>query len=225
MRLSLKNQILIPIVGIQIPAVTIITILSAQLATNRSEREIIARLNSVIGTLEEARFPYTPGVLARMRGLSGAHFALMKSDGSLAAATLPDLKSLPAPPRTSAPRPHLEALAEAPMCQVNDVRYFAVPLRPAGGVPDATMLVLYPETSWRQARWEAATPPLAMGLGTLGLMAGVTSWIAHRISRGSRRCSDRWPGSRPGTSSGSTPGPASMRSRSWPVRSTPCAAS
>ena len=42
--------------------------------------------------------------------------------------------------------------------------------------------MLYPETSWRQARWEAATPPLAVGLGTLGLMAAVTSWIAHRIS-------------------------------------------
>ena len=50
------------------------------------------------------------------------------------------------------------------------------------GQRDSSLLVLYPETSWRQARWEAATPPLAVGLGTLGLMAAVTSWIAHRIS-------------------------------------------
>jgi signal transduction histidine kinase len=43
--------------------------------------------------------------------------------------------------------------------------------------------VLYPETSWRQARFEAATPPLLLGGASLLVMAAVTSWIAHRISR------------------------------------------
>ena len=46
-----------------------------------------------------------------------------------------------------------------------------------------SLLVLYPETTWRQARWEAAMPPLMLGVGSLGMMALITSWIAHRISR------------------------------------------
>ena len=182
MRWSIRSQILIPLVGIQVLAVAVIASTTARLATDRSEREIIARLNSVIGTLEDARFPYTAGVLAKMRGLSGAHFALVAADGTLESATLPALRALPGSLRNLEPRQHLGTLAEAPLCWVDDMRYFAAPLRVAGGLHPATMIVLYPETSWRQARWEAATPPLAMGLGTLGLMAGVTGWIAHRIS-------------------------------------------
>jgi signal transduction histidine kinase len=44
-------------------------------------------------------------------------------------------------------------------------------------------LVLYPETSWEQARREAATPPLLLGGASLALMAGAAGWIARRIGR------------------------------------------
>jgi signal transduction histidine kinase len=45
-----------------------------------------------------------------------------------------------------------------------------------------SLLVLYPETSWRQARWEAAMPPLMFGAASLGLMVLATGWVAHRIA-------------------------------------------
>ena len=42
--------------------------------------------------------------------------------------------------------------------------------------------MLYPESSWRDARWESAQAPLILGAGALALMAALTTWIAHRIS-------------------------------------------
>ena len=74
MRWSIRNQILIPLIGIQAVAVTAATLVTATLAARRSEREIIGRLNDVLDTLGHGSFPYTGSVLAKMRGLSGAHF-------------------------------------------------------------------------------------------------------------------------------------------------------
>ena len=60
---------------------TAIAITTATLAARRSERQIIDRLNGVIDTLGHANFPYTASVLAKMRGLSGAHFIAYADDG------------------------------------------------------------------------------------------------------------------------------------------------
>ena len=46
----------------------------------------------------------------------------------------------------------------------------------------SALLVLYPESSWRDARWESAQVPLILGAAALALMAAATTWIAHRIS-------------------------------------------
>lgn len=181
MRLSIQDQILVPLISIQVVAVTAITIATAALAASRSEREIVARLNGVIDTLGHANIPYTASVLSQMRGLSGAHFAVLAEDGRVTDTTLPRLKTLPAAARAVLPMERLGSLGESPTFSIDSTHYFTVPLRAAGGLHTATLLVLYPETNWRQARWEAATPPLAMGLGTLGLMAAVTGWIAHRM--------------------------------------------
>jgi signal transduction histidine kinase len=187
MRFSIRNQILIPIIGIQAVAVTAVTLATATLAANRSEREISARLNGVIDTLGHANFPYTASVLAKMRGLSGAHFAVFNDDGRVTDTTLPSLQTLPAAVRAIQPTERLDSLGGSPTFLLDGIRYFAVPLRASVGPPDSSLLILYPETSWRQARREAATPPLAVGLCTLGLMAAVTTWIAHRISARIRR--------------------------------------
>ena len=74
MRSSIRNQILIPLIGIQAVAVTAATVTMAALAATRTEREIIGRLNDVLDTLGHGNFPFTASVLARMRGISGAHF-------------------------------------------------------------------------------------------------------------------------------------------------------
>jgi signal transduction histidine kinase len=180
---SIRNQILLPLVAIQGLAVATVAVTAATLAARRSERQIIDRLNGVTETLGHSNFPYTEGVLAKMRGLSGAHFAVYTEDGRVTDATLPKLKGVPPAVLAAGPVDRLDSLSESATLLLEGTRYFAVPLRAPGDLRESALLVLYPETSWRQARWDAVAPPLAVGLGTLGLMAAVTGWIAHRISR------------------------------------------
>jgi signal transduction histidine kinase len=182
MRWSIRNQILVPIIAIQAVAVTAIAVATATLAASRSEREIIARLSGVIDTLGHARFPYTATVLAQMHGLSGAHFVAYSEDGRVAATSLATLKEQPPTLRTLPASARLDLLGESPTVRLDGVGYFAVPLRSTGGLRGSSLLVLYPQTSWWQARRDAATPPLLLGGGSLVLMVAVTSWIAHRIS-------------------------------------------
>lgn len=188
MRLSIRDQILIPLLGIQAVAVTAIAVSAAALAAARSEREIVARINGVIETLEHASFPYTARVLAQMRGLSGAQFVTLTNDGRVTGSTLDrGVETLPAELRALRPRDRLASLGESPTFLIRGDRYFAVPIRSASGARPSTLLVLYSEASWRQARQEAATLPLALGLGTLCLMAAVTGWIAQSIAVRIRR--------------------------------------
>jgi signal transduction histidine kinase len=171
---------LIPLIGIQAIAVTSITVATATLAARRSERQIIDRLNGVIDTLGHANFPYTAGVLTKMRGLSGAHFVAYAQDGRVTETSFaglneppPSLQSLPLASR-------IDALGDAPTVLLGGTRYFVVALQSPRG---RTLLVLYPETSWRHARWEAAMLPLILGVSSLGLMTAITGLIAQSISR------------------------------------------
>lgn len=49
--------------------------------------------------------------------------------------------------------------------------------------PVRTLLVLYPEASWKETRWTAIWPPLVVGSGTVIVMACISAWLADRISR------------------------------------------
>ena len=179
---SLRNQILIPIVAIQVVTVAIVAVTAATHAAHGVERQIIDRLNGVVDTLGHSNFPYTPSVLANMRGLSGAHFVVFGEDGRVTETTLPMVDGFPLAAWSSLPDGRLDSRwAKSPTLLWNGTRYFAVPLRLSSRMREL-LLVLYPETSWRQARWEAAASPLAVGLGSLALMVIVTGWTAHRIS-------------------------------------------
>jgi signal transduction histidine kinase len=182
MRWSIHNQIMVPIIAIQAVAVTAIAIVTAALAARRSEREIIARLSGVIDTLGHASFPYTAAVLAKMHGLSGAHFVAFSEDGGVAETSFLTLKERPPSLKAIPDSARLDSLGESPTVLLDGVRYFAVPLGSSGGLRGSSLLVLYPQTSWWQARRDAAAPPLLLGGSSLVLMVAVTSWIAHRIS-------------------------------------------
>ena len=184
---SIRNQILLPLIGIQAIAVTAAAVTTAMVAASRSEREIIGRLNDVLDTLEHGSFPYTGSVLAQMRGLSGAHFIAWGEDGKVTETSLPMLERLPPSLREVPAAAHIDSLAESPSILVGGTRYIAVSIRAPGRLRGGSLVVLYPETSWRQARREAAMPALLLGVGSLGAMVLVTSWIAHRISARIRR--------------------------------------
>lgn len=166
-----------------------ITLATAQLATSRVERQVIDRLNGVIDTLGHANFPYTAGVLAKMRGLSGAHFVAYDEKGRVTETSISDRVALPPSfdIATAFTVAHLDSLGQSPSITLGGTRYFATLIRPANRPNGRSLLVLYPETAWRQARSDAAWPPLMLGVGSLGLLAAATTWIAHRISGRIRR--------------------------------------
>jgi signal transduction histidine kinase len=182
MHWSIRSQILVPLIAIQVIAVTAATVTTATLAARRTEREIIDRLHDVVATLERGNIPHTASVFRKMRGLSGAHFVTGTREGQLAETSLPALTEFPASLRALAPTSRISSLWEITPVLVAGTRYFAVrafaPLEPQSG----PLVVLYPESSWRLARREAALPPLLVGAGSLGAMILATSWIAARIS-------------------------------------------
>lgn len=179
----IRDQILIPLVAIQVAAVGATALATATLAARRTELQIIGRLDGVVGVLGRANFPYTPGVLAQMRGLSGAEFVAYGADGRPVATSLPE-PPVAAPSQATLPdAARLDSLGEAPAVLIGGTRYFAALLDGPGRRGAEALLVLYPETSWRQARREAAAPPLLLGGGALALMVTASGWVARRISR------------------------------------------
>jgi signal transduction histidine kinase len=175
---SIRNQILIPLIAVQLGTVATIALVAARAAATRVEGQVAARLEGVVGTLGRSSFPLTGGVLAQMRGLSGAHFATTDESGRLIDSTLPGLSEIPASLRTLPASIRLAEFGSYPKLEFEGERYFAGSVRPGGG---PTLLVLYPESAWRQARWEASLPPLGVGALSLAPMAVVTGLVAHRL--------------------------------------------
>ena len=121
-------------------------------------------------------------MLKQTRGLSGAEFVLTDRHGALEAASLGevDLASLP---KTVTPRDQMQ-LGQG--VELGGHAYFhtAITLRPRGAQSDSRLLhILYPQSVLREARWQAAYPPLWVGAGLLGVVIAMAFAIAGRLSR------------------------------------------
>jgi signal transduction histidine kinase len=178
MRSSIRNQILVPLIAVQVATVATIALLEARLASGRVEEQVAGRLEGVVETLGRSNFPLTSGVLEKMRGLSGAHFVACGEGGQVLESTLTGLSELPPSLRALPTRTRLDPPGTSPKVDLGGEGYFAASVRSAGG---PTLLVLYPEAVWRRARWEASWPPLAVGVLSLAPMALVTGLLAHRL--------------------------------------------
>jgi signal transduction histidine kinase len=185
MRWSIREQVLVPIIAIQTVTVVAITLASVALAARRAERQVVERLNGVVDVLTHSSFPLTEGILARMHGLSGARFVaygaavapIASSEPGLIAEA-PDLGSIRARSQET-----FHSLSDLPTLAVAGQDHFAARVAAHTGTAGVSLLVLYPEASWREARWESAQVPLWLGAGALTIMAAAATWVVHRISR------------------------------------------
>ncbi len=180
MRSSIRNQILIPLVAVQAVTVATIALVAARMATNNVEVQVTDRLRGVVETLGRSNFPLTSGVLDKMRGLSGAQFLVTDDAGNLLESTWSGLDRLPTNLRTLPSRTSLDSPGTSPKVEINDERFFATSIRSNSG---STLLILYPESAWQRARWEAIWPTLALGILSLIPMALMTGAVAHKLSR------------------------------------------
>lgn len=183
----IRRQILIPIVAIQTATIAATTAAGVWLAAARGERRDVERLSAVIEVLDGSTFPPTSRVLEQMHGLSGAQFILGDASGRVLASSDKAL-GLAAPAGADIPdfrRPGFRSWRQWPTLAIADQRYFAARIRAprAGAEGIASLLVLYPESSWRSALWDVAAAPIALGLAAVALTAQATRWFAERIAR------------------------------------------
>jgi signal transduction histidine kinase len=181
-RWSIRNQILLPFAGVTLMSVLAATMAAAWLAARAQDQVQLAALQQVVGTLAQASFPINDTVLSQMRGLSGAHFVAVDSQGTPIASTLPppapDLERLHLPPSND-----LSTLPQVPAVQVDSTRYRIARLERNPTSNAQTLYVLSPENSWNAARWQAAVYPLSVGALSVVLTAGLSFLISQRISR------------------------------------------
>lgn len=182
MRWPLRYQILFPFAGVMLAVVLGVSLLDAYLAARRTQRQIEHQLHEVAQTLLDANFPLTDAVLKQTSGLSGAEFVLVDQQGQLHATSLAevDLDAIGHLASSSS-----QSLLGDPVSLAGQ-QYFhtAVAVRPRAAQSAPMLLhILYPQRFLREARWQAAYPPLLVGSALLGVVIVLAIAIAGRLSR------------------------------------------
>lgn len=183
MRRPIRIQILVPFAAVLVASVAVMAVTEAWLAAGRAEREVLKQLSNVMATIEQTSLNYTVTILDKMRGLSGAQFVALNADGQVEASTLRDapveLGQIQAAPLISVST----RLSSFPRVVIGNEAYSAGRVKAIGSTRVSTLIVLYPEAAWREARWSAAWPPLVVGSLTFVVMFAVAIWLAARMGQ------------------------------------------
>lgn len=184
MRWPLRNQIMLPMVGVMLATLVGVSALNAYLSVRGTTQRIEADLWDVTRTLAESSFPLTDSVLRQMRGLSGAEFIVLNNSGKIVASSVSRAKlrevSFERQPQSKA-----QLTLGTPMA-VGGQRYLhaAVQLRrPSAPHRTIRLHILYPENRYSQAWRRAVYPPLAVGGIALVLVVLFALVIASRVSQ------------------------------------------
>jgi len=127
-------------------------------------------------------------VLRKMRGLSGAEFVLMDRHGEIFASSAPRgaFAGLETPSQPSS----RYSLTLGKAISLESGRFFHTALdlrRTRGENRSATLHILYPEESYREAWRDAVYPPMLVGAVAIVLVVGLGLVIASRVTRPLRR--------------------------------------
>ena len=176
MRWPIRNQILLPFALLQGLAIAVISLSASWIAADRAERESIARLDQVAGTLSASSFPVRGPVLEQMKGLSGADFIATSDSGAITATTLPQstATAIIAEPRTVTS--DSGKLGEFQPLTLNGERWLVGGVQVLRSSELRQLLVLVPEREWQAVRRDVVLPPLLIGGGTMLAMV-ILSWV------------------------------------------------
>ncbi|MSQ95593.1 MAG: HAMP domain-containing histidine kinase [Gemmataceae bacterium] len=191
MRFSIRYQLLLPLLALMLGLVGAST-WSAWSSGQRARRQIETQIDDIAKTVTTPpSFPLTTSILHLMKGLSGAEFLLCDEnripirDKSELVSTLSEAPNeLPAPA-------HPEQHFDKPV-QIGKILYVGrgVALQHADR-PGSILYILYPESRWREAVWEALRPALALGivgsLVSVVLSVVLTQMLSRRIQEMERR--------------------------------------
>jgi signal transduction histidine kinase len=183
LRRPIRIQILLPFSATMVAAVAIIAMTSAWMAVRRTEEQTLLRIQNVVETLSDFRLTYTDAILEKMSGLSGAEFLALDRDDRPVAATLARPEQIAQAAKSAPVISSESSMTQLPRVDTELGACFAARVTTERAGPVTTLLVLYPEASWKEARWTAIWPPLLVGCGTVIVMACISAWLADRISR------------------------------------------
>jgi signal transduction histidine kinase len=167
-RWRIRDQLLLPLLLLLLGVVGL-SVWMALAAAERARAQLEERVRAVASVLSKLTVPLTSNILGMVKGLSGADFLILHADGSRTA-TLEDSNG-------QAPRATVcddwQTLRLGPPVRVGNRGYLcgAIHLRLVHNAGD-TLYILYPESLWRDARWEAVWPFLVLG-GSAGLASVV----------------------------------------------------
>lgn len=183
MRWPLRYQFLLPFGGAMLVVVVGVSLLDAVLAARRTQRQIEHQLQGVAQTLHDATFPLTDAVLKQTSGLSGAQFVLTDAQGHPLASSLDALVKggLAAPSHVGGEvrlRDQFDLDGEPYL-------HTAIAIHDRQSSSGALRLlhILYPRDVLRQARWQAAYPPLVVGGLLLLVVVALAVSLADRLAR------------------------------------------
>ncbi|MCI0685468.1 MAG: HAMP domain-containing histidine kinase [Gemmataceae bacterium] len=183
MRLTIRHQLLLPLVTLMV-GVVVLSGWIAWSAAARARQRIEGQLQDVAETVSSATFQLNMRTLKLMKGMSGAEFLVCDSrrqplteEGQ----PLTTLAALPAELPALGPRGRLDL---APRVTVAGTTYFcqgAAPLSEVGA--NRVIYIFYPETLWRDAIAEAVRPALIVGAIGGAIAVGLTLLATQRITR------------------------------------------
>jgi signal transduction histidine kinase len=192
MRFSIRYQLLLPLLALMLGLVAASS-WSAWSSGQRARRQIEEQIDKIAETIDSAPYPLDPQILRLMKGLSGAEFLLC--DAQLR--PLLDEDGKPIATLTSVP-------AELPAPGEHPLQHFDKPVQVGkenylcGGLPlqrgarrGQILYILYPESLWREAIWDALRPALLLGVvgSVISVLLSVllTQSLTQRIQEMERR--------------------------------------
>jgi signal transduction histidine kinase len=188
MRWRIRWQLLVPSLTL-LAGVAGISLWLAFVSAEQARRQIEERVRSVARNLtEESTYPLAENVLRQMQRLSGADYTLVPREGPRSS-TLPGDADIPP---AAGPGDDWQTLRLGPPVVVGGrwYRCSRVHLTRPPRQGD-TLYILYPESQWREARWEAMWPVLALGgltgLASVGLAVGLGRGLSRRVADLERR--------------------------------------
>ncbi|CAN5476485.1 HAMP domain-containing sensor histidine kinase [soil metagenome] len=184
MRLSLRYQILLPMLLLVLGIAGLGTWAAVHAVQKAIRNQIEAQLAQVVRTISDASFPFSERVLAQLKDLTGAEFVLISADGRRQSTFKNASPALPLADLPPADHHNMELGSSVTIEGQNYLSTQAPLKRPESSAP-GRLFIFYPEWRWRLALWQALQPVLYLGLfGSIAAVAVTVTaaeWLTRRI--------------------------------------------